>query len=248
LPASCPEFDSWLVPIRSAVGFIGEASCPDDDGAILFTGSISPSHSKDWYQRFLHNDHSASAFAAEVVFNILPACTRSIVFGGVAFGVLERARRENDARGEAAAFVLTIGAMTNGLRSRVGINLESDGATQTRTLQMHVYKSSPGSIEFDVDLVWSTGCEVWLCCPVIYRKSVGSCSPRLPAYMRRRTSWGRSLPNGAFASRVVNIDNRRLSLFITFGVRFLNERLFNGYFVVGIEEDILRQCKERIGL
>jgi len=158
LPASCPEFDSWLVPIRSAVGFIGEASCPDDDGAILFTGSISPSHSKDWYQRFLHNDHSASAFAAEVVFNILPACTRSIVFGGVAFGVLERARRENDARGEAAAFVLTIGAMTNGLRSRVGINLESDGATQTRTLQMHVYKSSPGSIEFDVDL----GVEYWM--------------------------------------------------------------------------------------
>jgi len=78
------------------------------------TGSISASHSKDWYQRFLHNDHNASTLAAEVVFNILPACTRPIIFGRVAFGVLERARRENDARGEAATFVLTIGAMACG--------------------------------------------------------------------------------------------------------------------------------------
>jgi len=121
------------------------------------TGSISASHSKDWYQRFLHNDHNASTLAAEVVFNILPACTRPIIFGRVAFGVLERARRENDARGEAATFVLTIGAMADGLCNRVGIDLESDGATQTRTLQMHVYKSSPGSIELDDDLVWSIG-------------------------------------------------------------------------------------------
>ena len=55
-------------------------------------------------------------------------------------------------------FTLTVlGRQADGLCNRVGIDLESDGATQTRTLQMHVYKSSPGSIELDDDLVWSIG-------------------------------------------------------------------------------------------
>jgi len=53
--------------------------------------------------------------------------------------------------------VLTIGAVADGMCDRVGVNLESDGVTQTRTFQMHVCKSGPGSIESDEDV----GKEYW---------------------------------------------------------------------------------------
>ena len=89
------------------------------------------------YQRFLHDDQGASTFAAEVVFNILAACTRFIVFGRLSLGVLERTGREDAARREGTAFVLAVGAMTDGLSDWFGVNFESDGTAHTRTFERH---------------------------------------------------------------------------------------------------------------
>jgi hypothetical protein len=90
----------------------------------------------------LHDDQGASTFATEVVFNILAACTGFIVFGSFPFGVFERTGREDAAGGESTAFVLAIGAMTDGLSDRFGVNFESDGTAHTRTLKSHDFRPS----------------------------------------------------------------------------------------------------------
>jgi hypothetical protein len=82
----------------------------------------------------LHDDQGTSTFATEVVFNILAACTGLIVFGRLSFGVFERTRRKDAAGGERTAFVLAVGAVTDGLSDRVGVNFEPDSTAETRTL------------------------------------------------------------------------------------------------------------------
>jgi hypothetical protein len=92
---------------------------------------------KAQYQNLLHDDKSTSAFPAEVMLDVLSTETFLFVLGRLAFGVFECSRREDGAVREGAAFVLTIGAVTDRLSHGFALAFEFNCAAQTGTVIDH---------------------------------------------------------------------------------------------------------------
>jgi len=71
--------------------------------------------------------------------DIFAAGTKLIVLSWFALRVFEWGRWEYDAVRKASTFMLTIGAMTNYLKHRLGVAFEFDGTAETGTFVGHFY-------------------------------------------------------------------------------------------------------------